>query len=38
MLCDMFVFPNMNHSINGCNARAVVYGRMFEYFSAKLRK
>ena len=38
MLCDMFVFPNMNHSINGCNARAVVYGRIFEYFSDKLRK
>lgn len=37
ILCDMFVFPNMNHSINGCNARAVVYGRMFEYFRDKLK-
>lgn len=36
ILADMFVFPNMNHSINGCNARAVVYGRMFEYFQNKL--
>ena len=35
--CDMFVFPNMNHSIYGCNARAVVYGRMFEYFKDKLK-
>lgn len=36
ILCDMFVFPQKNHSINGCNARQVVYGRMFEFFSAKL--
>ncbi len=34
--CDMFVFPNMNHSIYGCNARAVVYGRMFDFFESKL--
>ena len=32
ILSDMYVFPNMNHSINGCNARSVVYARMFEYF------
>ncbi len=38
ILCDMFVFPNMNHSINGCNARAVVYGRMFDFFASHLRK
>jgi len=37
MTCDMFVFPNMNHSINGCNARAVVYGRMFDFFANTLR-
>ncbi|MCH5220815.1 MAG: DPP IV N-terminal domain-containing protein [Muribaculaceae bacterium] len=37
ILCDMFVFPQMNHSINGCNARAVVYGRMFEFFESKLK-
>lgn len=36
ILCDMFVFPQMNHSINGCNARQVVYGRMFEFFDSKL--
>lgn len=34
--CDMFLFPNMNHSINGCDARALVYGRMIEYFKANL--
>ena len=33
---DMWLFPNMNHSINGCNARAVVYGKMFDYFKANL--
>lgn len=36
ILADMFVFPNMNHSINGCNARSVVYGRMCTYFMDKL--
>lgn len=34
--CDMFLFPGMNHSINGCNARALVYGRMIEYFKANM--
>lgn len=34
--CDMFLFPNMNHSINGCNARALVYGKMIDYFSRNL--
>lgn len=38
MWCDMFVFPNMNHSINSCNARAVVYGRMFDFFESKLSR
>ncbi len=38
ILCDMFVFPNMNHSINGCNARQVVYGRMFDFFNDKLKE
>lgn len=32
LFCDMLLFPNMNHSIYGCNARAVVYARMIEYF------
>lgn len=31
-LCDMLVFPNMNHSINYCNARAVVYAKMLDWF------
>ena len=35
--CDMFVFPNKNHSIYGCNARAVVYGKMFDFFKDKLK-
>lgn len=35
--CDMFVFPNMNHSIYGCNARAVVYAKMLDYFNSHLK-
>lgn len=31
-LCDMLLFPNMNHSIYGCNARALVYTKMIEFF------
>ena len=34
--CDMFLFPNMNHSIYGCGARALVYGRMLGFFRANL--
>lgn len=37
-LCDMFVFPNMNHSINGCNSRSVVYARMLKFFDTNLKK
>lgn len=37
-LCDMFIFPNMNHSINGCNARAVVYAKMLDYFNCNLKR
>ena len=37
IMCDMFVFPNKNHSIYGCNARQVVYARMFEYFNDKMK-
>ncbi len=35
-LFDMMVFPNKNHSIYGCNARAVVYGNMFRFFYNQL--
>lgn len=34
--CDLMLFPNMNHSINGCDARRVVYGRMLDYFNRNL--
>ncbi len=36
-LCDMLIFPNMNHSIYGCNARAVVYAKMYDYFCNHLK-
>lgn len=35
-LCDMYLFPNMNHSINGCNARSVVYARMLDFFNRNM--
>ncbi|MDO4319505.1 MAG: alpha/beta fold hydrolase [Bacteroidales bacterium] len=37
VLCDMLVFPNMNHSINGCNARSVVYAKMLDWFNKNLK-
>ncbi len=34
--CDMFIFPGMNHSINGCDTRRMVYSRMLDYFLTNL--
>jgi len=34
--CDMLLFTNMNHSINGCNARSVVYAKMLDWFNKNL--
>lgn len=34
--CDMMLFPNMNHSINGCDTRRMVYSRMLDYFNQNL--
>ena len=36
ILCDMLLFPNMNHSINECNARVVVYAKMLDWFNKNL--
>lgn len=36
--CDMMLFPNMNHSINQCGSRAVVYGKMLDYFKQTLQR
>ncbi len=36
-LCDMVLFPNMNHSIYGCNARALVYTKMLDFFDRNLK-
>lgn len=35
--CDMFLFPNKNHSIYGCNARSVVYLKMLQFFNYKMK-
>ncbi len=34
--CDLFLFPNMNHSINERDARAVVYAKMLDFFNKNL--
>ena len=36
VLFDMMSFPNMNHSIYGCNSRAVIYANMFRFFRDRL--
>lgn len=35
--CSVLMFPNMNHSINGCNARAQVYAAMMKFFDFHLK-
>ena len=37
-VCDMMLFPNMNHSINYCDARLVVYAKALDYFNLHLNK
>lgn len=34
---DMMVFPNMNHSINGCNVRLPLYQRVLNFFDKHLK-
>ena len=36
-VCDMLLFPNMNHSINGCNSRSLVYLNMLNFFDRNLK-
>lgn len=33
---DVLVFPNSNHSINGCNLRATLYERMLRFYKDNL--
>ncbi|MBR5744875.1 MAG: S9 family peptidase [Muribaculaceae bacterium] len=35
-LCDMFIFTNMDHSINYCNGRTMVYAKMLDFFNKNL--
>lgn len=37
ILCDMLVFPNQNHSIYYCGARAIVWAKMLDFFNKTLR-
>ncbi len=35
---DMMVYPNMNHSINGCGVREPLYQRVLNYFNRTLKR
>lgn len=35
--CELLVFPNMDHSINGCGTQKVVFARMLDYFNTRMR-
>lgn len=35
---QLMVYPNMNHSVNGCDARLSVYTRMLDFFNSTLKK
>ena len=36
-LVDMMVYPNMNHSINGCDVRLPLYRRVLKFFDDNLK-
>ena len=36
VLCDMLLFPNMNHSIYHCNSRSLVYAKMLDFFNRNM--
>ena len=37
MWLDMLLFANKNHSIYGCNAREVVYGKLLDYLKVNMK-
>ena len=34
---EMMVYPNMNHSINGCDIRYPLYRRVLDFFNRHLK-
>ncbi len=36
-LFDMMLFPNMNHSINGCDVRLVLYKKVLDFYNNNLK-
>lgn len=36
-LCDMMVYTNMNHSINGCDVRLPLYKKVLKFFNNNLK-
>lgn len=37
LFCDMMLFPGMNHSINHCDGRRLVYAKMLDFFDKNLK-
>ena len=36
-ICDMMVYTNMNHSINGCDVRLPLYKKVLKFFNSNLK-
>lgn len=36
-LCDMMVYTNMNHSINGCDVRLPLYRKVLKFFNTTMK-
>lgn len=36
-IIDMMVYPNKNHSINGCETRFALYSKLLDYFNRNLK-
>lgn len=36
-LCDMMIYTNMNHSINGCDVRLPLYKKVLKFFNNNLK-
>ena len=36
-ICDMMVYTNMNHSINGCDVRLPLYKKVLKFFDGNLK-
>ncbi|MEF9924812.1 MAG: prolyl oligopeptidase family serine peptidase, partial [Muribaculaceae bacterium] len=37
-ICDMMIYTNMNHSINGCDTRYPLYKKILDFFDNHLKR